>query len=629
VAGYVRQSAASIVPSAIVRAAPINNEYNALRDAFVQATGHKHDGTAAEGAYVPLISDSNAYNKIVVDSVNNRIGIFNNVSSAAVEQLRFQNGIFSPVTNNAVDIGTSSFKFKDLYLAGLATLASVAIAGGTINGTTIGATTASTGAFTSLTANTAAINGGSINGTTIGATTPSTGVFTNLTVNTAATIASAAISAGTINGTVIGGTTAAAITGTTITANTGFVGGLTGAVTGNVTGNLTGNVTGNVTGDLAGNVTTSSGTSTFNNVTINGVLDMNSATTGSNTITGLTTPSNASDAATKSYVDTSISNLVNSAPGALDTLAELATALGNDASFSTTITNSLATKLALAGGTMSGAIAMGTNKITGLGTPTATTDATTKTYVDTADALKLSLTGGTMSGAIAMGTNKITGLGDPTLAQDAATKTYVDGILGSATSAAASAAAAATSASNAATSASNASTSASGASASAASAAASYDSFDDRYLGPKASDPTLDNDGNALLTGALYFNTTSNEMRVYTGSAWVAAYISAGVYVPLSGGTMTGDLVLGTQKSVRFADLDSSNYVAFKAASVITNNVVWTLPATDGTTGQTIITDGSGTLSWGAGGGGGSTNLDGGTPTSSYAATTSISGGTP
>jgi hypothetical protein len=278
---------------------------------------------------------------------------------------------------------------------------------------------------------------------------------------------------------------------------------------------------------------------------------------------------------------------------------------------------------------MSGAIAMGTSKITGLGTPTVNTDATTKGYVDTADALKLNLSGGTMSGAIAMGTSKITGLGDPTLAQDAATKTYVDGILGSATSAAASAAAASTSASNAATSASNASTSATNASASATAAAASYDSFDDRYLGAKATNPTLDNDGNALLTGALYWNTTFNEIRAYDGANWTAAYLTAGAYLQLSGGTMTGDLVLGTQKSVRFADLDSSNYVAFKAASVITNNVVWTLPATDGTTGQTIITDGSGTLSWGAGGGGGSTNLDGGTPTSSYAATTSISGGTP
>lgn len=58
---------------------------------------------------------------------------------------------------------------------------------------------------------------------------------------------------------------------------------------------------------------------------------------------------------------------------------------------------------------------------------------------------------------------------------------------------------------------------------SAIAAAASFDEFDDRYLGSKASAPTLDNDGNALLTGALYWDSSANQMRVYTGSGWVAA----------------------------------------------------------------------------------------------------------
>jgi hypothetical protein len=103
----------------------------------------------------------------------------------------------------------------------------------------------------------------------------------------------------------------------------------------------------------------------------------------------------------------------------------LAAALGDDASFATTVTNSLAAKLPLAGGTMSGAIAMGTNKITGLGTPTVSTDAATKAYADT----MLPLAGGTMSGAIAMGTSKITGVGDPTNAQDVVTKYYLDNVV--------------------------------------------------------------------------------------------------------------------------------------------------------------------------------------------------------
>jgi hypothetical protein len=70
-------------------------------------------------------------------------------------------------------------------------------------------------------------------------------------------------------------------------------------------------------------------------------------------------------------------------------------------------------------------------------------------------------------------------------------------------------------------------------------AAASYDSFDDRYLGAKASEPTLDNDGNALITGAIYWNTVSSAMRVWSGSTWVS-YNPAISYLPLAGGTMTG-----------------------------------------------------------------------------------------
>jgi hypothetical protein len=98
--------------------------------------------------------------------------------------------------------------------------------------------------------------------------------------------------------------------------------------------------------------------------------------------------------------------------------------------------------------------------------------------------------------------------------------------------------ASATSASGASNSANNASNSANAASSAqtAAEAArdatlAAYDSFDDRYLGAKSSNPTLDNDGNALLAGALYYNTVVPEMRLYTGSAWVAAYVSGGDYV--------------------------------------------------------------------------------------------------
>jgi hypothetical protein len=98
-----------------------------------------------------------------------------------------------------------------------------------------------------------------------------------------------------------------------------------------------------------------------------------------------------------------------------------------------------------------------------------------------------------------------------------------------ATNAATSASAAATSATNSANSATTATTQAgiattqaSNAAASAVAAASSFDDFDDRYLGPKSAAPTIDNDGNPLLTGAMYFDTSISEMRVYTGTVWKA-----------------------------------------------------------------------------------------------------------
>lgn len=101
----------------------------------------------------------------------------------------------------------------------------------------------------------------------------------------------------------------------------------------------------------------------------------------------------------------------------------------------------------------------------------------------------------------------------------------------SASNAASSASSASTSASNASTSATNASNAQAAAEAARDATLAAYDSFDDRYLGAKSSNPSVDNDGNALLAGALYYNTTVPEMRLYTGSAWVAAYVSGAAYL--------------------------------------------------------------------------------------------------
>jgi hypothetical protein len=161
-------------------------------------------------------------------------------------------------------------------------------------------------------------------------------------------------------------------------------------------------------------------------------------------ITSLLDPTSAQDASTKAYVDAQVNALVDGAPGTLNTLNEIATAISSGGSFESTV-------VLKSGSTMTGAL--------------------------------------TLSGA-------------PTVDLHAATKAYVDTVAGSATAAAASATA----------------------------AAASYDSFDDRYLGSKSTAPTLDNDGNALIEGALYWNSVSNAMLAWDGAAWASISSTADIF---------------------------------------------------------------------------------------------------
>ena len=121
-------------------------------------------------------------------------------------------------------------------------------------------------------------------------------------------------------------------------------------------------------------------------------------------------------------------------------------------------------------------------------------------------------------------------------ASESAAATSATNAANSATAASNSATTATTQAGNAATSATAAANSATAAAGSATSAAnsataaaTSFDDFDDRYLGSKAANPATDNDGNALLVGALYWNSVAGQMRVWDGAAWQAAYAPSAV----------------------------------------------------------------------------------------------------
>jgi len=142
-----------------------------------------------------------------------------------------------------------------------------------------------------------------------------------------------------------------------------------------------------------------------------------------------------------------------------------------------------------------------------------------------------------------------------------------------------SASAASTSEGNAATSETNAAASESAAAASEAAAAASYDSFDDRYLGAKSSAPTLDNDGNALLTGALYWNSTTDKMYVWSGSAWNTSLTNDGSGVDITG-TLTADVF-----DINSGTIDGTTI----GASSPTTGVFTTLQANTSLTSASVI----------------------------------------
>ena len=142
-AGYTRQS--SLNNGDTITSALFNNEYNQLLAAFNNSTGHKHDGTAAEGPVIALIGDAGLLtplNKILIDTTNDELGFHIDVSGTSVEQFKVLDGGLIPIITNDIDLGTSSLQFKDAYFDGTVTL----------DGLVIGSATSITDVDTDLTA---------------------------------------------------------------------------------------------------------------------------------------------------------------------------------------------------------------------------------------------------------------------------------------------------------------------------------------------------------------------------------------------------------------------------------------------------------------------------------------------
>jgi len=114
---------------------------------------------------------------------------------------------------------------------------------------------------------------------------------------------------------------------------------------------------------------------------------------------------------------------------------------------------------------------------------------------------------------------------------------------------------------------------------------AAYDQFDDRYLGAKANDPAVDNDGDALVAGSLYYNTTVPEMKLYTGSVWVAAYVSGGAF--LASANNLSDLTNVTAAQTNLGLVIGTDVQAYDATIVVDADIGVSVQAFDADTAKT------------------------------------------
>jgi len=270
--GYTRQDTSNnIATGNVINATDLDNEFDAVVNAFNATTGHKHDGTASEGPPITVVGPSQEVS----------------VTSSALH----------PKVTNTIDLGTTLLKYKDMYLNGTANISSLVattadINAGTIDNTVIGGTTAAAGTFSTLAATSATVGGIAV------ATTTGTQTLTGKTIsaddNTLNGLAASSFVVTTAGGAIDGAAAAKAIPAGVVVGTTD-----TQTLT-NKTINLTSNTLVATSAQLAAALTDETGTGSV-------VFSISPALTGTPTAPTPITGTNTTQIATTAFVQSALS----------------------------------------------------------------------------------------------------------------------------------------------------------------------------------------------------------------------------------------------------------------------------------------------------------------------------------
>ena len=356
--------------------------------------------------------------------------------------------------------------------------------------------------------------------------------------------------------------------------------------------------------NTTGTVVVATAVQTLTNKTMGDALNA-----GGFRITNIATPVDATDAVNKTFADAQVAAAATSATSAAtsassaSTSASSALTSANSASTSASAAATSATSAATSASsaqtfasTMAASVTAAQSSETAAAS-SATAAASSATAAATSATSAATSATSASASATAAATSATSAAASATAAATSATSSATSATASatSATAAATSATSAAASVTAAATSATSAAASATAAATSATSAAASYDAFDDRYLGNKSSDPTLDNDGGALITGALYFNDVVDAMKVYNGASWDLVAPDTSNFIDKTILTAKGSIISASTASTPVAlTVASTNGYILAVDSATTSGLAWVLPNPGDITGVTAGTGLSG-----------------------------------